>query len=212
MRIEKASGKAIRYACLKFHYAKAVPQIRLGYSVFNDAGEWCGVVLFSNGANPRIAQEYDLVEGQVVELTRVALNGKQNATSQVLGACIRELKKDAPLVKIIVSYADRNQDHIGIIYQATNWLYMDERSNERGIMLNGKLTHRRSVGKKYGNTGIEWLRKNVDRKAEIIRGKMKIKYVFPMNKRERKRLKAIARPYPKKENCRVEQMVSSLGS
>ncbi|HET8839731.1 MAG TPA: protein Mom [Flavobacteriaceae bacterium] len=199
MRIEKASGKAIRYACLKFHYAKAVPQIRLGYSVFNDADEWCGVVLFSNGANPRIAQEYGLVQGQVVELVRVALNGKQNTTSQVLGTCLRKLKKDAPLVKIIVSYADRNQDHIGTIYQATNWLYMDERSNERGIMLNGRLTHRRSVGKKYGNTSIEWLRKNVDRKAEIIRGKTKIKYVFPMNKWERKRLKEIAKPYPKKQ-------------
>lgn len=199
MRIEKASGKAIRYACLKYHYAKAVPQIRLGYSVFNDADEWCGVVLFSNGANPRIAQEYNLVQGQVVELVRVALNGKQEFTSQVLGAAIRELKKDAPLVKIIVSYADRNQDHIGTIYQATNWLYMDERSNERGIMLNGKLTHRRSVGKKYGSTNIEWLRKNVDRNAEIIRGLTKIKYVFPMNKWERKRLAKVAKPYPKKE-------------
>ena len=199
MRIEKASGKAIRYACLKYHYAKAVPQIRLGYSVFNDQDEWCGVVLFSNGANPRIAQEYDLVQGQVVELVRMALNGKQKFTSQVLGAAIRELKKDAPQVKIIVSYADRNENHIGTIYQATNWLYMDERSNERGIKLNGKLTHRRSVGKKYGSTNIEWLRNNVDPNAEIIRGLTKIKYVFPMNKWERKKLAPLAKPYPKKE-------------
>lgn len=93
MRLAKASTKAIRYACLKFHYAKAVPQIRLGYSVFNDANEWCGVVLFSNGANPRIAQEYNLVQGQVVELVRMALNGKQEFTSQVLAAALREIKK-----------------------------------------------------------------------------------------------------------------------
>lgn len=199
MRLEKASGQAIRYACLKYHYAQAVPQIRLGYSVFNDADEWCGVVLFSNGANPRIAQEYDLVQGQVVELVRMALNGKQKFTSKVLGAAIRELKKDAPQVKIIVSYADRNQNHIGTIYQATNWLYVDERSNERGILLKGKLTHRRSIGKKYGHSGIEWIKENLDPNAEIIKGKTKIKYLFPMNRKERKRLKKIAKPYPKKK-------------
>jgi hypothetical protein len=76
---------------------------------------------------------------------------------------------------------------------------VDERSNERGIMLKGKLTHRRSVGKKYGHSGIAWLRKNIDPKAEVIKGKTKIKYVFPMNKWERRKLKKLAKPYPKKK-------------
>lgn len=63
MRIEKASFQAIKYACLNFHYAKAVPQSRLGYSVFNNGDEWCGVVLFSNGANQHIASSFNLVQG-----------------------------------------------------------------------------------------------------------------------------------------------------
>lgn len=199
MRIEKASGQAIRYACLKFHYAKSCPVIRIGYSVFNAKNEWCGVILYSSGANPKIAQEFNLVQGQVVELVRVALNGKQECTSQALAMTLRELKKDAPQVEIIVSFADRNQNHIGTIYQATNWLYIDERSNERGVMINGRLKHRRSVGRKYGNTTLSWLRENVDTNAEIIKGKTKIKYVFPMNKFQRKNLKKISKPYPKKE-------------
>ena len=49
MRLEKASYQASKYACLHFHYAHAVPQARLGYSVFNSDGEWCGVILFLNG-------------------------------------------------------------------------------------------------------------------------------------------------------------------
>ncbi|MEE9408251.1 MAG: protein Mom [Polaribacter sp.] len=203
MRIEKASGKAIKYACMKFHYAKAVPQIRLGYSVFNDANEWCGVVLFSNGANRYIASEFGYVQGQVVELVRVALNGKQNATSQVLAATLRQIKKDAPAVKLIVSYADRNQNHIGIIYQATNWLYLGEYANERGIMLNGKLIHRRSINSKYGTSTLSWLKENVDPKAEVIKGKTKIKYVFPLNKWTKKELSKRAKPYPKKEMEKV---------
>lgn len=207
MRLEKASGPAIRHACNHFHYAKKVPQIRLGYSVFNDAGEWCGVVLFSNGANPRIAQEFGLVQGQVVELVRMALNGKQPFTSQVLAMALKQIKKDAPALKVIVSYADRNQEHIGTIYQATNWYYIGEYANEVGIRLNGKMVHRRSISKKYGKSGIEWLKENIDPKAEVVKGKSKIKYVFPIDKKFAPQLKSMSKPYPKKPNQELINLV-----
>ena len=35
MRLEIASNKAIKYACLNFHYSKSVPVNTFGYSVFN---------------------------------------------------------------------------------------------------------------------------------------------------------------------------------
>lgn len=203
MKLEKASPKAIKYACMRFHYAKAIPQIRLGYSVFNDQNEWCGVILFSNGANPHIASEFNLVQGQVVELVRVALNGKQNATSQCLAAALKQIKKDAPSVKLIVSYADRNQEHIGVIYQATNWLYIGEYANERGIMLHGKLKHRRSVGKKYGTSTLSWLKEHVDPEAEVIKGKTKIKYIYPLDKWVKKAVINKSKPYPKKEIAKL---------
>jgi len=197
MRLEKASGKAIRFACLKYHYSRSVPQIRLGYSVFNNNDEWCGVILYSNGANPRIAREYNLVQGQVIELVRVALNGKQEYTSQALGKSLKMLKSDAPAVKLVVSFADRNQNHIGIIYQATNWLYVGESSKERGIILNGKLMHRRSIGEKYVTTDIEWLRKNIDKNACIAKGKPKIKYVYVLDKMLFSKFKELSKPFPK---------------
>ena len=199
MRLEIASYKAIKYACLKYHYAKTVPQVRVGYSVFNDKDEWCGVILFSNGANQHIASSFNLVQGQVVELVRVALNGKQGCTSRVLGMALKLLKQDAPALKAIVSYADRNQNHVGTIYQATNWFYIGEFASERGIMLKGKLTHRRSINAKYGTSNIDWLRQNVDPKAEVIMGQTKIKYVYPFDKRSRKLIQGMSKPYPKKE-------------
>ena len=54
MRLEIASNKAIKYACMNFHYAKAVPVNTFGYSVFNDNNEWCGVILYGTGARPNI--------------------------------------------------------------------------------------------------------------------------------------------------------------
>ena len=192
MRLEKASYQASKYACLHFHYAHAVPQARLGYSVFNSEGEW------SNGANQFIASSFNMVQGQVMELVRVALNGKQECTSQALAMALKLLKTDAPAVKLIVSYADRNQGHIGTIYQATNWYYLGEYASERGIMLNGKLTHRRSINSKYGTSTIDWLHEHVDPKAEVIKGETKIKYVFPLDKRCIKTIRSMSKPYPKK--------------
>ena len=199
MRLEKASYQALKYACLHFHYSHTIPQTRLGYSVFNMKGEWCGVILFSNGANQFIASSFNMVQGQVIELVRVALNGKQECTSQALAMSLKLLKMDALAVKLVVSYADRNQGHIGTIYQATNWYYLGEFASERGVMLKGKLTHRRSINSKYGTSNIDWLREHVDSKAEIIKGETKIKYVFPLDKRCVKAIRSISKPYPKKK-------------
>lgn len=109
--IKKASNKAIAYACKYYHYAGHSPAGNvLGYSVFND-DEFCGVVTFGSGANNNIGTAYGLKQGEVCELTRVALNGKQPTTSQVVAMCLKRLKKDAPLIRLVVSYADVDQKH-----------------------------------------------------------------------------------------------------
>ncbi len=73
MRLEKASPKAIRYACLNFHYAKKVPVSQSSFNVFNCKNEWCGVIIYSIGANKDLAKSFNLVNGRVAELVRVAL-------------------------------------------------------------------------------------------------------------------------------------------
>jgi hypothetical protein len=51
-------------------------------------------------------------------------------------------------IRLIMSYPDMNQGHVGKIYQASNWLYVGQTGHEAGIMLNGKLTHRRTINSK----------------------------------------------------------------
>ena len=48
--LKRATPEAVRYACLNFHYAKVVPCAIYSYNVYNEAGEWCGCILFGNGA------------------------------------------------------------------------------------------------------------------------------------------------------------------
>ena len=195
MRLEIASSKAIKYACMNFHYAKAVPTYSIGYSVFNNNKEWCGVVLFGGGASVNMPTKFNLRNGQYLELNRMALNGKQSCTSKVLSIAIKLIKKQCPSVKMLFSYADKGQNHNGIIYQATNWIYIEDIiSSGTEYLFNGVWKHDRG---RYN-----W---NVDFKKLPKRKKAgKHKYVYPLDSSLIKICKQLAKPYPKKLSGEVE--------
>ncbi len=193
-----ANMSAVQYACRNYHYAKRVPISSVAFNVYEDK-EWCGVIVFGYGANPHIASIYDKWPGQVLELVRIALNGKQTTTSECLALSLRELKKCCPLVDMVVSYADEDQDHKGVIYQATNWIYtglMNE-GKKSNFIINGRSMHPRSVGGKGWKVSLEWIKLNIDKNAtqEVTKGKHK--YLFPLNKKMRRRVIGLGMDYPK---------------
>lgn len=207
MRLTKASTKAVRYACMHFHYAKSVPVNTLGYNVYNDNDEWCGVVLFGSGANNYIGNEYKLKQGQVFELVRVALNGKQSCTSQAVSMALKALHNDCPLCRLVVSYADCDQNHLGTIYQATNWLYvgtMMQNEHDSSWLINGKRYHGRIIsdwvrnrGGLQGLTRLQFLQKYYDANAKPYITKGKRKYLMPLDKAMRRQIEPMRKPYPK---------------
>lgn len=198
IEIKIANAKAIKYACSNFHYAKRVPMIKYGFNVYEN-GVWCGVILFGYGAAINIASPFGLHQGEVLELERVALNGKQTTTSQCVAAALKALHKINPIVKIVVSYADIDQNHAGIIYQATNWIYLGKfNEGERGaFIIHGKKVHRRSIGAMGGIQSLEWVRNILDPEATEFRTKGKHKYIFVFDKRLRKEYQKLSKPYPK---------------
>lgn len=198
--LRKATPEAIRYACMKFHYAKAIPSVGYAYNVYNEQNEWCGTIIFGIGANPNIASPFDMKQGEVMELLRVALNGKQPCTSECVGAAVRQLHKDAPQLKLLVSYADMDQDHYGTIYQATNWIYLGDMNvgGRGGFIIKGKKLHPKSVHSRGWIEQEEWLRKHVDPNAKEIKTKGKRKYIWVFDKKLRKEWQKKALPYPKK--------------
>lgn len=190
MRLERASAKAVQYAVLNFHYTKAVPTVQVAYAVFNGAGEWCGVICYSLGANSNIAKPYGMKQGQVAELVRVALNGKQDSTSKAVGLSMKLLSKGCPLIQMLVSYADTGQDHIGTIYQATNWVFTGKCGGESAEIdpATGRACHRKTIHAKYGhNNGFERVKKSD-----------KLKYIYPLTKSAKAIAETLRKPYPKK--------------
>lgn len=205
MRLKKASKEAIKYACLNFHYAKSIPVNVHGYAVFNDNEEWCGVILYGTGANNNIATGYGLKQGEVIELVRMALNGKQESTSKALALSLKLIKKDVPLCKLVVSYADKDQNHTGIIYQATNWHYTGtsmENKKDCSYVIDGKRYHGKTLSDKCKRLGYKKTVGNVkkifktDNVVEYIT-KGKIKYLYILDKSMLQLVKGLSKPYPK---------------
>ncbi len=211
MRLEKASAKAVKYACMNFHYAKMIPSGGIGangYSVFNDKNEWCGVVLFSYGSRNG-GKPYNLVCGQFSELIRVALNGKQKSTSQAVARAIKIFGKENPLCKLLVSYADTGQDHKGTIYQAMNWFYEGEIEPTRPLFKDkfGKMIHSRTAANMKKRGVIQ----HYDDGLQRIQNTNKHRYIYPLCKSMLPLCKQLAKPYPKKalEVHAVEHLATS---
>ena len=160
-------------------------------------GGWCGVVVYSAGANRNIGKPYGLFMGEVLELVRVALNGKQDHTSQVVAETLRRLHKDAPNVKMVLSYADSGQGHIGTIYQATNWTYVGDSKDQPYFVIDGKPRHKKFLDSRGWPASIDWIREHVDGKAYLKSGGDKRKYLYFFDRKTRKRLGHLAKPYPK---------------
>lgn len=213
MRLEIASYKAVKYACMNFHYAKSIPVNTFGYSVFNDKNEWCGVVLYGTGANNNLATQYNLKQGNVIELVRIALNGKQEMTSKALSLSLKLIKKDLPLCKLIISYADKDQEHTGIVYQATNWVYVGQsmvNKKDASYIIDGKRIHGKTISdkcKRYGLVKNTENAKKIYKTKEIIEyvTKGKIKYLYPLDKSLVPLCKSLSKPYPKKNAQEVNK-------
>ncbi len=194
MRLEKASYKAIKYACLNFHYAKAVPYAAVGYSVFNDKNEWCGVILFNRG-NINAGKTYSCKIGEISELIRVALNGKHGITSKAISIAIKLFKKENPLCKLLISYADTGMEHKGIIYQAMNWYYEGEIKPSRPKFKdkNGTIIHSRVAAKLKTAKKIN----SYDDIYERIANTNKHRYTYPLDRTLTTLCKSLSKPYPK---------------
>lgn len=202
LRIGYATYKAVKWSCLNYHYAKAVPAgARVSYGVWED-GKFVGTVIFSPGACRNLGSPYGLKMNQVCELVRVALTNHKTPVSRILSICIKLLAKKEPNLQLIVSYADANAGHYGGIYQASGWIYVGGSQSARRYIIDGAVRHPKSIcdrllQKGYSAT-IENIRRYIDAHAQVIIQKPKHKYLFALNEDIRRHVSMLAKPYPKR--------------
>ena len=197
LKIDWCSYDAAKYAVRHWHYSRSLPCSKTARLGVWENDKFIGVVVFAWGANRHLAGEYKLKMTECAELSRIALASHSTPVSRILSIAVKMLKREMPGIRLLVSYADLNQRHEGKIYQASNWLFVGTTGHEAGIMLNGKLTHRRTINSKYGTSDIDWLRNRVDPCARRYEGKPKLKYLLPLDHEIAQCIKPLTKTYRK---------------
>lgn len=200
-----ANNKMIEFSCKNWHYSKSIPCGRkIAYAIFEE-NKFIGVIIYSLGANNNMAKSFNLVQGECIELTRVALNNHQNPVSRYLSITLKMLKKQCKTVKVVVSYADKeNQMHTGGIYQATNWLYLGvSKCSDKQYFYKGHWTHNKTfcdMATRKGKNYVEELLKTLPQRKNSD----KHKYIYCFDAEFKKEYNKKTKPYPKNASVNSE--------
>jgi hypothetical protein len=205
--IDKAIAK---HLIIKNHYSHKWTSCRYALGLFN-SGLLVGVAVYGFPIGRRVVKSItpNLENKDVLELTRFWLRDEEpkNAESYFLGRTFNWLRQNTGC-RVLISYSDPMADHVGIIYQATNWLYQGNNTMLVKAYLHyidGELMHPRSVVAKYGTIKIKELEK-VDPLYRRVEMKKKHRYIYILHKRDRNKilpfLKHPILSYPKtNDNC-----------
>jgi len=202
LKLDWCSHEAAKYAVEHWHYSRAMPACKTVKIGAWENGQFIGCVIFSWGSNQHIGKQFQLKMVECCELTRVALDHRhQSPVSRIVAIAIRMLRKQSPGLRLIVSYADCDQNHHGGIYAAGGWTYIGKVQLNGGtpkFQIHGKVIHGRSVGAKGWRQNIDWIRANIDPKAELVYTAGKHKYVMPLDDEMKSMVAALRQPYPKR--------------
>lgn len=210
--IDKNIAKSL---IIKNHYSHKWTSCRYAIGLF-DSDKLIGVAVYGFPVGRQTVKSItpNLQNSDVLELTRLWLidEAPKNSESYFLGKTFEWLRKNTK-IKVLISYSDPMQNHLGIIYQATNWLYQGNNTMLiKGYLhkINGEIMHPRSVVALYGTIKTEELIK-IDPNYERIEMKKKHRYLYILHKKDRKKIisefKHKIIPYPKNNlNCGWERI------
>jgi hypothetical protein len=142
---------------------------------------------------------------RLYELSRVVIQTKEkNAASFLIANALNML----PSPCSVVSFADTQYGHCGIIYQATNWIYTGSTiSHDKLYVIDGKLIHPMTLRNQGICDPTRWAKEHG---IEMIHPKDKHRYFyFVGTKRDKKSMRAklkypIYHTYPKLNNSRYD--------
>lgn len=150
-RLASTSGQPrVQAFVKKLHYSKSLARGCNNVFVLWSGDLIYGVAMFGSPVS-RNAQMYSSGQGAVIECKRFVLARKapKNVASWFLAKCIREIKKDRT-IDTILSYADSERGHRGIIYRAANFKYEGKQKYKgQVIMMEGKKIHLRAAYQKF---------------------------------------------------------------
>lgn len=195
------------------HYLHRKASCSYAYGLFEmDTDKIKGCIMYGCPASRPLQKGICGTEeaNNVIELTRLWISDDvgKNAESFLIANTIKLVPKE-----IIVSFAEIEHGHLGIVYQSTNWIYTGITMKRTQWQINGKKLHSRSVSRSY--TLEEMKEKNGENFYYADRPQKHRYIYFNCNKRRKKELVKKLRykvfPYPKigKEFSKTEVVIKN---
>lgn len=150
--VKKVERKEIKEFIEKHHYSHNINGCIADYCFglyLKSTNILVGAMFYGKMAMANQYKKYG-EQHEVIELRRLVLvdDTPKNTESFFIGWSLRWLKKNTD-IKTIVSYADPNYGHSGVIYKATNFKHVGMTSPGRVIIYNGKKYHDKTIRTKY---------------------------------------------------------------
>ena len=140
------------------HYSRRDSIFWCGFGL-EENGEIVGVVVYGQPSPPIQKHAFKDRDFRLYELSRLVVQTRtKNAASFLVGRSLQMLE---PKPCAVVSYADTEQSHCGIVYQATNWLYTGAtKSHDKAYMVDGKRTHPMTLRDRGITDPTRWAKEN----------------------------------------------------
>lgn len=198
--IDKATAEEF---VTKKHYSRKMSIFWKGFALVED-NMITGVVIFGQPSAALQKHAFKDRDFKFMELTRLVVQSKtKNASSYLVSNALKQLESCA-----VVSYADTEMGHCGIIYQATNWHYTGSTvSHDHLYLVNGERVHPMTLRDKGITKPKEWAKEN---NIKTVKPSPKHRYFFFVGDKRQKRMMmnklnyTIINQYPKCDQVRYD--------
>jgi hypothetical protein len=181
-KIDKVTAK---FVIESMHYRKTLGVFWEAFGLFEN-DKLIGVICYGQPSAPIQKHAFKDRDFRLYELTRLVIDGnKKNCASILIAESLKMLNEQPSAV---ISYADSALGHVGIVYQASNWIYTGATtSHDKLYMVDGKALHPMTLRDKFGVTNPSvWAKEN---NIQTINPSPKHRYFyFNGNKYQRKNM------------------------
>lgn len=149
--VSPASRQDVRDFIEKHHYSRSINGVKSSECFRLDLdGEMIGAALYGQCATRNQWAPYGSAEDKVLELRRLVLidDTPKNSESFFISRTLRYLRRYTE-VESVVSYADPNYGHAGIVYQASNFERVGLTAPTKVVVWGDREYHDRALRTKY---------------------------------------------------------------
>ncbi len=205
MRVVKITKTIADNFVTQKHYSRRASIFWAGFGL-EEEGQITGVAVYGQPSPPIQKHAFKERDFRLYELSRVVVQSRTKNAASFLVANSLKLLEPKPCA--VISYADMEQNHCGIIYQATNWLYTGAtKSHDKAYIVDGKRVHPMTLRDRGITDPTRWAKENG---IEMVPPAPKHRYFqFVGDRRQRRTMLAMLKypvsgSYPKCDQQRYD--------